>query len=320
MVNSVTRLELQELSSFSSGLSGPPNGANCACPSSSSQAVYVAPIDLCNQDNFPRAANAATPSLCIKYATFENYNDHVLVCVDTPTIAKLWNSPSKYCQLQDGTPRIGQGRLVCKTGLVVYPSTKAGVTSALAAFSTTMDGYLARYQNATNWAHHYISEMDRLRVAWDGTTANTYSDFPVLASAPTATQLLLQNVTLPTTTRASITDFYTKQLNSIAASLNNYDNGRELTTVYGTLNEVYTAIGPLYQRASLTPSPASASSSLITSLITIPIAENVVATSPRRKSQIDKQRIYSNNLQTIVLQIKNYQDTIKNLPGYSASR
>jgi len=114
MVNSVTRLELQELSSFSIGLSGLPNGANCACQSSSSQAVYVAPTDLCNQDNFPRPANAVTPSLCIGTgATLKALKDHVLVCVDTATIVKLWNSPSKYCHLADGTPRIGQGRLVC---------------------------------------------------------------------------------------------------------------------------------------------------------------------------------------------------------------
>jgi hypothetical protein len=115
MVNSVTRLELQELSSFSIGLSGLPNGANCACQSSSSQAVYVAPTDLCNQDNFPRAANAATPSMCSGTgATLKALKDHVLVCVDTTTIVTLWNSPSKYCHLPDGTPRIGQGRLVCK--------------------------------------------------------------------------------------------------------------------------------------------------------------------------------------------------------------
>ena len=131
MVNSVTRLELQELSSFSSGLSGTPNGANCACPSSSSQAVYVAPTDLCNTGNFPRPANAVTPSLCSGTgATLKALNDHVLVCVDTATIVKLWNSPSKYCHRADGTPRIGQGRLVCIPGATVAKAAEAAVAEA----------------------------------------------------------------------------------------------------------------------------------------------------------------------------------------------
>ena len=108
--NSITRLELHELSMFSTGLFGTPKGADCDCPSSNSQPVYIAPIDLCNPSNFP-PISSTTPPLCLEDPGGSKFRDHVLVCVDSAAIDRLWSDG--FCKAAVG-PRLDNGRLVCK--------------------------------------------------------------------------------------------------------------------------------------------------------------------------------------------------------------
>lgn len=113
VANSVTRLEVQELTLFGTGIFGVPTGADCACPGGNSQAVYLAPRDLCHGDNFPHKSGAATPSLCRKDPLDQLLYDHVLVCIDDAAIDRLWDS--NLCKTAEGYPDIHKGRLTCPT-------------------------------------------------------------------------------------------------------------------------------------------------------------------------------------------------------------
>jgi hypothetical protein len=159
--NSITHIELRELSSFSTGLFGTPKGTDCACPYSNSQPVYVAPIDLCNATIFPRIGSD-TPPLCLNDANVQKLRDHVLVCVDRAAIDRLWENG--FCQAPVG-PHLNKGKLVCQTDttftvaeMYKFIYNTATLTAAINAAEAAVRASHPRFTFPSGMIHHAAKE------------------------------------------------------------------------------------------------------------------------------------------------------------------